>query len=575
MQVNHFPLSFLSARPVKMILPRYGWYISVGLMCMVYITGFGIDTMDVDASQYAEISMNMLLRGEYMEIIDVDRQYLDKPPLLFWLSSFSMKLFGINNVGYKLPSMLSFLFGLFALFRFVRLWYDEDRARIAVLVMGCSQAGFLMMHDIRTDTMLTAWVTGAIWMLTEFHRKQTWKWLLGAFCMIGLGMMSKGPIALMIPIFAYAPHLILTRDWKNLLRWQYFPGLLFTMLLLIPMCVSLYTQYDLHPEKVIDGQTGTSGLKFFFWTQSFGRITGENAWKNDVYFTFLLENMFWSFLPWMGYLLPGLAMAGIRLIKNRMKVPEGTELISSSGFVITYCALAMSKFQLPHYVFVILPLASVLVADFYYQLEQGKAGLGLKRWLSNLHLSVSVILVLGGIAMVVYVFPQNLKFWWFWCAFVLVLGGYTFVWFLRRVAPFPFTALIAGMLGLNLLMNTCFYPYLLEYQPGAVVGRYLRETGLVERQCFVYAYPDDLHSLHFYAGKLVHGAPDVPEKGHVLLTQTEGFQQLQKSGYGVQVIKSGPVFKVTGMKPAFLNPATRLRTLKTYYLVEITRLPGE
>ena len=41
--------------------------------------------------------------------------------------------------------------------------------------------------------------------------------------------------------------------------------------------------------KLINERPIQSGLEFYYWTQSFGRYTGENFYKEMGYFTFLLE----------------------------------------------------------------------------------------------------------------------------------------------------------------------------------------------------------------------------------------------------------------------------------------------
>ena len=54
-----------------------------------------------------------------------------------------------------------------------------------------------------------------------------------------------------------------------------------------PMVYGLYTQFDLQPNKEFELSSGMpvkgiSGLQFYFWDQSFGRITGDNKeWEND------------------------------------------------------------------------------------------------------------------------------------------------------------------------------------------------------------------------------------------------------------------------------------------------------
>ena len=63
----------------------------------MYIRGLSIDVMDVDASQYASIAMEMLQGGSWLEVQHRHADYLDKPPLLFWASALSYALFGISK----------------------------------------------------------------------------------------------------------------------------------------------------------------------------------------------------------------------------------------------------------------------------------------------------------------------------------------------------------------------------------------------------------------------------------------------------------------------------------------------
>ncbi len=82
-------------------------------------------------------------------------------------------------------------------------------------------------------------------------------------------------------------------DWALKRQWRIFTLKPLTCsyyryccILLIPMSIGLYQQFDLHPEKIVNGKHGVSGLRFFYWSQSFGRITGESPWKNDVNISF-------------------------------------------------------------------------------------------------------------------------------------------------------------------------------------------------------------------------------------------------------------------------------------------------
>ena len=80
--------------------------------------------MNIDAAQYASISFEMALTNSYLEVKEFGNDYLDKPPLLFWLSSLSIKLFGATNFAYKLPSFLFLLASLYAVYKFTLLFLN-------------------------------------------------------------------------------------------------------------------------------------------------------------------------------------------------------------------------------------------------------------------------------------------------------------------------------------------------------------------------------------------------------------------------------------------------------------------
>ena len=175
--------------------------------------------------------------------------------------------------------------------------------------------------------------------------------------------------------------------------WEYLIGIGIIAILLLPMCIGLYQQYDLHPGKLINGIPIKSGLRFYFWTQSFGRYTGENFYHEMSYFTFLLENMLWSFLPWIIFFLIGIVIAFWQLF--RFKKDPQPEWISFGGFVLTYCILAKSQAQLPHYIFVVFPLAAVITAKYVYALFFTNQFSIIKKISIPLHLFIFTILWLA------------------------------------------------------------------------------------------------------------------------------------------------------------------------------------
>ena len=316
-------------------MPKIPFWVFI-LIALLYCSAIGVDTMDIDASQYASMSSELLNSHNWLQLYDHGFNYLDKPPFLFWISAISMKAFGMGNFGYKLPSILFALWALYATYRLARLLYSDATARMAALILATCQGMFLMTNDIRCDTILMSWVITAIWLIKEWEVNKKLHHLLLGFAAIGFGMMTKGPIALMVPVFCFASDWALKRQWKQFFRPVYLWGIIIIALILLPMSIGLYQQYDLHPEAVVNGQKGVSGLRFFYWSQSFGRITGESPWKNGAGIDFLLLNMLWSFLPWIFILVPAIVLNIVKLIQQKFKLKEGDEFRTTGGFLLAY-----------------------------------------------------------------------------------------------------------------------------------------------------------------------------------------------------------------------------------------------
>ena len=186
------------------------------LALVIYVAGLQLNIMDVDSAQYASISQEMEQSGSYLEVKNKGRDYLDKPPLLFWTSALSFKLFGFHNWSFKLIPFLLALASIRATHRLGRLLADEQVGRWAAVMLGSCQAYFLFTLDLRTDTMLTACVAIAIAQIMEFSIGDGRLYrLISGFLFVGLAMLAKGPIGLMIPMIAIGAHFLFNREWKR------------------------------------------------------------------------------------------------------------------------------------------------------------------------------------------------------------------------------------------------------------------------------------------------------------------------------------------------------------------------
>ena len=387
-----------------------------------------------------------------------------------------------------------------------------------------------------------------------------------SFAGIGFGMLTKGPVALIVPVLAIGTHILLTRNFKAILRWEYLLGLMVTALILLPMCYGLYTQFDLHPEKIVNNKTRVSGLRFFFWTQSFGRITGESIWNNNSNIFFLFQNLLWAFLPWIVLFIIALCLEFKTIVKQKLKIEPTTEWICMGGFTFTYLALGSSKYQLPHYIFVVLPFAAIITAKFLVRLYEGE-NLRLLKILEKSHFVLFALLHIALIILMTYSFPAPA---WLIVLFFIFLAIF-YYFFTKKYIPFYLVKIsVFSFLLVNLFLNSWIYPSLLKYQGGNSVGRFIREHHLPTKNTFIYQ--EHLwHSMHFYSNDIINNKYDVINAlpGEYYIATGERINDFINAQKKYEVVYRLQTYSVSRLQLKFLNPSRRKELTEEVVLIKI------
>lgn len=543
-------------------------YIFYIVLCIIiYILGsLFIPLMEIDSVQYANISREMLQNKSFLQIFDQGKDYLDKPPLLFWLSSLSMYLFGLNDFAFRLPSILMAILAIYSTYKFTLLYYSNEIAALAALVLASTQAMFLITHDVRTDTMLMAWVMLAIWQFAFWLNNRKWSSLIIAFTAVAFGMMTKGPIALMVPIFSFAPHLIMHRNFKMLFRWEYLVGIGIIIILLIPMDIGLYQQFDLHPEKVMYEKTGTSGLRFFYWTQSFGRITGESVWHENDDFFFLFQNLLWGFLPWTLFLIFGLISECTKIIRTKFTLNKNEEWIVLPGFLITYTALGISNYQLPHYIYVVLPFTAIIAAKSLHSLVINWENRIFKNIINGINIFIYILILSILLVLLLFTFNTNI---YLVIASLSVMGIFFLIVIVKKTEAIPRVIQFAlfTIITTNLLLTIFFYPKLLEYQLGNEVSKVIRQKNIDKNKFYLYQvyYERSLDFYSNYSFQNIENLDSLKTNDYVLIKNELINQELLTNFNKIERIST---FHVSTLNAEFLNPKTRDSALTIYAILQ-------
>lgn len=564
-----------------------GFTISPGILSLftivffiVYIPGLLIDVMDVDAAQYASMAREMVSTGNWLELHNRGADYLDKPPLLFWTSSLSMWILGISNFAYKLPSFLFGILAVFSTIKMTELIYDRVTSALAGLMVASCLGFFIMMNDVRTDTLLMGSFAFALWQLLLYVKTKSWRSLVLGFTGIGLAMLAKGPLGIVMPAMALSCEFAYKRQWTNFFRWQWIPGLAIVALILTPMCIGLYQQFDLHPERSVNGTTGVSGLKFYFWTQSFGRITGDSEWgtkfDNGATNLFFTHTFLWAFFPWSILTVLGIMKNCVVLFKSRFKSGYLHEMVATGGFILIFLALSASKYKLPHYIYVTFPLAAIiaarfLVADVLNPIRKNLSAMTLGfALLFSMALFVTIALIL------VVIFPGASLMTWL-ITITLFIASVAF-WVIRKSrAERILLPLVAALMAAYYVGFSQFYPSLLNYQSSNAAGRDIAEAKIPTKSFFMF-HDVSAHSLDFYSRSFPayigldssSVMPKLKECGSIYIyTDEAGYEEIRNSYWNIKTVKEYPHFGVQFLTFPFLIPETRSATLRKRFLVEL------
>jgi 4-amino-4-deoxy-L-arabinose transferase-like glycosyltransferase len=446
------------------------------IISIVYIHNLFIDIMNVDAAQYADISNEMAATNSFLEVKEFGNDYLDKPPLLFWLSSLSIKLFGINNFAYKFPSFILLLVSLYAVYRFSKLYYSEKIAKNALFILATTQAYFLITNDVKTDSLLTSCTIISVWLFSEYFENRKLKDLIYASIFMGLGMLSKGPIGAIAVLLPIGANLMYHKKWNDVFTIRWLLVISIVALLLLPMSYGLYTQFDSHPEKQ------KSGLYFYYWLQSFGRITGESTWNNGLPWHFFIGSITWDFFPWIFPLYIALFIKLKNIFFWDKKLPEISTLV---GFIGIFAMMSLSKYKLPHYIFVCLPFASIMVAQYFEELDFKFW----KHWKTTYTILGIIILTLFFIFNIFFFKELNL------ISVAIIFVQLLILFYGRKFKIHTVFGLLILVCTLNLFLSFVFYPKLLSYQSDARAAKWA-SVSLKNEEVFLYNEPSHLYNFY-------------------------------------------------------------------------------
>ncbi len=314
------------------IIERYALFVLSALAFLSFFFNIGsVPLFDLDEGAFSEATREMLVSKNYITTYLGGELRFDKPILIYWLQALSVKLFGLNEFALRLPSALAATAWAAVLYLFTKRLYGAKTALLATLFMISALQISVIAKAAIADALLNLWIAASMFSIYLYIRSKEKKWLYAAFGAIGFGMLTKGPVAVMIPVVVTFLFFAIRRDLKRWLAAVLNPaGILIFLAVALPWYLLEYMDQGM---KFIEG---------FFFKHNLSRFEESFEGHSGSIF-YYIPVLLVGLLPFSGVLIASFGRA-----KEWLKEDATLFFILWFGFVFVFFSFSGTK--LPHYV---------------------------------------------------------------------------------------------------------------------------------------------------------------------------------------------------------------------------------
>jgi 4-amino-4-deoxy-L-arabinose transferase-like glycosyltransferase len=330
--------------------PRQSVNWSGALLVVLVILGLFTDLggrglNEPDEGRYAEIAREMLASGNWIEPTLHGFEHFQKPPLIYWATAASFQLFGLTEWAARLPSALAAGLTLELTFFIARTWFGSRAAFASTLVLLTSLEFFALARSLTPDMLMTFFITAALASFVHWTiAPDRWCRLWGFFLAMGLGFLTKGPMALVVPLSGAVAWQLAMRHCGEPRRIPWFKGLSMTLFVGLSWHLVICLR---HPHLA----------EYFLKSELAGRVA-TNVHGRHQPFWFFVPVILAGWLPGVLF-LPSIAV----WCYQRLRAPER---LSPVGWMligwlsIPLLVLSLSSSKLVTYVLPLFPALALL-----------------------------------------------------------------------------------------------------------------------------------------------------------------------------------------------------------------------
>ncbi len=173
----------------------------------------GVHLFDWDEINFAEITREMMLTEDYLRVYINFQPFWEKPPFFMWMQLLAMKAFGVGEYAARLPNAICGMITLIVLYKTGKKLYDHRFGLLWALAYFGSVLPFLYFKSGIIDPYFNLFIfLGMYYFILAYWKKDRlgldlprsyWHYLFWGGFFIGMGILTKGPVALVISCLVF------------------------------------------------------------------------------------------------------------------------------------------------------------------------------------------------------------------------------------------------------------------------------------------------------------------------------------------------------------------------------------
>ncbi|AUT02889.1 glycosyltransferase [Nostoc sp. CENA543] len=411
-------LNKIVKRPALAVTVAILWLVVIGWLGYGWNLG-NVGLIDETEPLFAEASRQMLVTGDWITPYFNGETRFDKPALIYWCQAIAYAVVGVNEWAVRLPSALAAV-GVMALVFYTVQWalqpqnksdpnssltYPYVTAAVAAAVTGLNPEMIIWGRTGVSDMLLTGCLASSLLCFFRGYAESETrnreideiqlhspfslpnKWYLACYVLIAGGILTKGPVGIVLPGLIIGVFLLYVGQfWAVVREMRLFLGLGIIFVLSVPWYV------------LVIWRNGWNYINSFFGYHNIERFTEVvNGHSAPWYFYFLIVLLL--FAPYSVYL--PVAMVRLKFWqRSHWRTQTRSQQLGLFAFIwfitiFSFFTIAVTK--LPSYVLPLMPAAAILVSllwgDFFSS-SQNKVNnyplwlLQVSSWINVVFLSV-------------------------------------------------------------------------------------------------------------------------------------------------------------------------------------------